>query len=352
MKKLFISLVVFVTFLGTAFAAEPSITGSLKSTYEFFLDNGGQKGTINELRVKVSVPIGEYVDLVMDLRDDKNSTNFFSFTEVSATSDISGALGIDPISIKLKFGRFTTNMDNGNGKDYVRGGTDLTGRNDSAQVAAETFSVKDKTFKDLVVGTQGGTPDASLDIGIMDYVTLLTYASFDDSNFQYKFGLKLGDLLDGLSFVVSYGGESTGKDSYIKGDFGYELKLGEDLSITFPAAWRYVFKAGSSGYKGESFLWSTGVKFAGFGVKLDAIFSSNKDSIDFGAVDTSISYTIGDFTAKVTPTIKVHDPKEPVDKVDLKLTYAVMDTTFDLGFVFDLNSYMKSGPYVATKVSY
>ena len=352
MKKLFVSLVVFATFLGTAFAAEPSISGSLKSTYEFFLDNGGQKGTINELRVKVSVPIGEYVDLVMDLRDDKNSNNFFSFTEVSATSDISGALGIDPIGIKLKFGRFTTNMDNGNGKDYVRGGTDLTGKNDALVVTQDILTEKKGLVKKIPSAFKGGTADASLDIGIMDYVTLLTYASFDDSNFQYKFGLKLGDLLDGLNFVVSYGGESTGKDSYIKSDFGYELKLGDDLSITFPAAVRYVLKAGSSGYKEGSFLWSTGVKFAGFGVKLDAIFSSNKDSTDFGAIDTSVSYTIGDFTAKVTPTIKVHDPNEPVDKVDLKLTYAVMDTTIDLGFVFDLNSYMKSGPYVATKVSY
>ena len=353
MKKLFISLVLFATVLGAAFAAEPSISGSLATKFEF-PGNNSQKSTITEIRVKVSVPIGEYVDFVMDLRDDKNAANYFRIATVHATSDISGALGIEPVSIKLKFGRFTTNLDAGNGKDYVRGGTDLTGKNDAAGITADVKPEKDPLVKDAVLANKGGTADVSLDIGVMDYVTLLTYASFDGNAFQHKAGLKLGKgVVEGLTFAVSYGAESTGKDFYVKADTGYEIKLMDDnISIKPFAAGRYVIKAGSSGYKKDTILWSAGVNLSAFGVKVNLGFASNKDSSVFGAIDASVSYTIADFTAKVTPTFKVHNTKEPLDKIDLNLSYKIMETQFQVGYVFDIGKEAGSGLYIVTKVAY
>ena len=357
MKKLFISLVLFATVLGAAFAAEPSISGSLATKFEFPA-NGGHKSTITEIRVKVSVPVGEYVDLVMDLRDDKNKANFFRFHTLHATSDISGALGIEPVSIKLKFGRFTTNLDAGNGKDYVRGGTNLTGRNDARDITG-TVNVKEQEepVLDALAATKGGTADVSLDIGVMDYVTLLTYASFDNQSFQHKAGLKLGKgVLEGLTFAVSYGAENTGTEFYVKADAGYEIKLMDDnISIKPFAAGRYVIKANETEknpYKASTFLWSAGVNLSAFGVKVNLGFASNKDSSVFGAIDASVSYTIADFTAKVTPTFKVHNTKEPLDKIDLNLSYKIMETQFQVGYVFDIGKKAGSQLYIVTKVAY
>ena len=357
MKKLFISLVLFATILGAAFAAEPTVSGSLATKFEF-PGNNSQKATITEIRVKVTVPVGEYVNLVMDLRDDSNKANFFRFHTLHATSDISGALGIEPVSIKLKFGRFATNLDAGNGKGYVRGGTNLTGRNDARDITGSVNIEEQKEpVLDALVATKGGTADVSLDIGVMDYVTLLTYASFDGNAFQHKAGLKLGKgVLEGLTFAVSYAAESTGTEFYVKADAGYEIKLMDDnISIKPFAAGRYVIKANETEknpYKARTFLWAAGVNFSGFGVKVNLGFASNKDSSDFGAIDTSVSYTIADFTAKVTPTINVHNKDEPIDKIDLKLSYKIMETQFEVGYVFDIGKEAGSGLYIVTKVAY
>ena len=240
MKKLFVSLVVFATFLGTAFAAEPSISGAFSAHY-VFPGNDSQKAAIGDLKFKVEIPVGEYVKFVMNISDANNANNYFKIDDVSASTDISGALGIDPVSISLKAGRFGQAMSNSNsftGGDrfgFVRGATNGTGRNEAKNSSKTKIKLspaaKEKEFP--VATARGGTADVGLDIGILNYATLLTYASFDDDQFQYRFGLKLGDVLKGLNFIVSYGGNKRNTDSYIKSDFGYELMLG-DISITVP----------------------------------------------------------------------------------------------------------------------
>ena len=388
MKKLFISLVVFVTFLGVAFAAEPSITGGFSAHY-VFPGNNSQKAAIGDLKFKVEIPVGEYVNFVMNISDGKNANNYFKIDDVSASTDISGALGIEPVSINLKAGRFGQGMSNGNsftGGDrfgFVRGGTDATGRSEaknSSKTKIKVPGAKEET-EFPVATAQGGTADVGLDIGILTYATLLTYASFDDDQFQYRFGLKLGDVVKGLNFIVSYGGNKRNTDSYIKSDFGYELMLG-DISITIPVNVRYVLKtpdklklyakdsdpltkrikdleatpAGSardaalaalrkelaelplnpmSGYKEKTFLWATGLKFSGFGAKFNVGIGSQKSSSSPSYLDFDLEYTIVGLTAYVRPHLSLIENDDVLEFIDFGLNYTLAGNTFYLGYVLD-----------------
>lgn len=439
MKKLFISLVVFVTFLGAAFAAEPSITGGFSAHY-VFPGNNSQKAAIGDLKFKVEIPVGEYVKFVMNISDGKNANNYFKIDDVSASTDISGALGIEPVSINLKAGRFGQGMSNGNsftGGDrfgFVRGGTDATGRSEAENKNKEVDVVNSlpvtanptatppveaapaKTGKTEYHFARGGTADVGLDIGILSYATLLTYASFDDDQFQYRFGLKLGDVLKGLNFIVSYGGNKRNTDSYIKSDFGYELMLG-DISITFPVNVRYVIKSSDvrtakrfdsttgkvverkikaddfdklsapaqkevekftdpmSYYRTGTFLWAAGLKFSGFGAKFNVGIGSQKSSSSPSYLDFDLEYTIAGLTAYVRPHLSLIENDDTLEFIDFGLNYTLAGNTFYLGYVVDTGENKKheldkkdpkqtiatsaggpnlkgGGLYIATKIKY
>ena len=375
MKKLGVSLVLFATALSLAFAAEPSVSGSFSAHYSF---PGGkfksQQAGIGEFRLKVNIPVGDYVKFVMNLRDDKNANNYFRIKDMYASADISGALGIDPVSINLKVGRFSQSMSNDNSftnKDrsgFVRGGTDATGRSEaknSSKTKIKLPPVLPKKTEVPLATARGGTADVGLDIGIMDYVTLLTYASFDDDQFQYRLGLKLGDVLKdltkGLNFVVSYGGNNLNTDAYIKSDLGYELKLGDDISITVPLNVRYVIKTGDkpkgfrgasledkadvpidpmSAYKTGTFLWAAGLKVSAFGFKFNAGLSSQKYASAPGYLDFDLEYTLSKvgLTAYVRPHLSLIEDDDVLEFIDFGLSYALAGTagtTFHLGYVLD-----------------
>ena len=391
MKKLFISLVVFVTFLGAAFAAEPSITGGFSAHYVFPGQKlTSQKAAIGDLKFKVEIPVGEYVKFVMNISDAKNANNYFKIDDVSASTDISGALGIDPVSISLKAGRFGQGMSNGNsftGGDrfgFVRGATNATGRSEASNSSKTKIKISGKEMEFPVATARGGTADVGLDIGVLNYATLLTYASFDDDQFQYRFGLKLGDVLKGLNFIVSYGGNKRNTDSYIKSDFGYELMLG-DISITFPVNVRYVLKTPDklkyyakdkkatdaltkgikdlkarpagvardlalaiaekaleafptnpmSGYKEKTFLWATGLKFSGFGAKFNVGIGSQKSSSSPSYLDFDLEYTIVGLTAYVRPHLSLIENDDTLEFIDFGLNYTLAGNTFYLGYVLD-----------------
>lgn len=439
MKKLFVSLVVFATFLGTAFAAEPSISGAFSAHY-VFPGNNSQKAAIGDLKFKVEIPVGEYVKFVMNISDANNANNYFKIDNVSASTDISGALGIEPVSINLKVGRFAQGMSNNNsftGGDrfgFVRGATNATGRSEaenknkkvdvvnSLPVTANptaTPPVKAapaKTGKTEYHFTRGGTADVGLDIGVLNYATLLTYASFDDDQFQYRFGLKLGDVLKGLNFIVSYGGNKRNTDSYIKSDFGYELMLG-DISITVPVNVRYVLKSSDdrkykvfnpetkkfdeikvtvdqfeklstlqkefvekatdpmSYYKTGTFLWATGLKFSGFGAKFNVGIGSQKSSSNPSYLDFDLEYTIAGLTAYVRPHLSLIENDDALEFIDFGVNYTLAGNTFYLGYVVDTGDNKKhelgkedpkqtiattaggpklkgGGLYIATKIKY
>ena len=393
MKKLGVSLVLFVTALSLAFATEPSVSGSFSAHYSFPGRKEkafkSQKAGIGEFRLKVNIPVGDYVKFVMNLRDDKNANNYFSIKDMYASADISGALGIDPVSIDLKVGRFAQEMTNNNSftnKDrsyFVRGGTKATGKSE-AKNSSKTKLTVGKTEGEFPVATaKGGTADVGLDIGIMDYATLLTYASFDDDQFQYRLGLKLGDVLEGLNFVVSYGGNNLNTDAYIKSDLGYELKLGDDISITVPLNVRYVIKTGDkpkrfqgasyknkadvpagataekraelekeadrlnslpidpmSAYKSGTFLWAAGLKVSAFGFKFNAGISSQKYASAPGYLDFDLEYTLSKIglTAYVRPHLSLIEKDDVLEFIDFGLSYALdalTGTTFHLGYVLD-----------------
>ena len=397
MKKLFVSLVVFATFSGAAFAAEPSISGGFSAHY-VFPGNNSQKAAIGDLKFKVEIPVGEYVKFVMNISDASNTNNYFKIDNVSASTDISGALGIEPVSINLKAGRFAQGMGNSNsftGGDrfgFVRGATNATGRSEAENKnkkvdvvnSLATASAPAKTGKTEYHFTRGGTADVGLDIGILNYATLLTYASFDDDQFQYRFGLKLGDVLKGLNFIVSYGGNKRNTDSYIKSDFGYELMLG-DISITVPVNVRYVLKTPDklkyyakdkeatdaltkrikelkaspagvardfalaiaekaleavptdpmSGYKEKTFLWATGLKFSGFGAKFNVGIGSQKSSSSPSYLDFDLEYTIVGLTAYVRPHLSLIENDDALEFIDFGLNYTLSGNTFYLGYVLD-----------------
>lgn len=395
MKKLGIFLVLFVTALSLAFASEPSVSGSFSAHYSF---PGGKKEAfksqqagIGEFRLKVNIPVGDYVKFVMNLRDDKNANNYFRIKDMYASADISGALGIDPVSINLKVGRFSQTMSNDNSftnKDrsgFVRGGTKATGRSEAENKSKTKVPVPGgKEIEYPVATAKGGTADVGLDIGIMDYATLLTYASFDDDQFQYRLGLKLGkDVLDGLNFVVSYGGNNLNTDAYVKSDLGYELKLGDDISITVPLNVRYVIKTGDkpkrfqgaslenkadvpagaspeerarlekeakdlnslpidpmSAYKSGTFLWAAGLKVSAFGFKFNAGISSQKYASAPGYLDFDLEYTLPKIglTAYVRPHLSLIKDDDVLEFIDFGLSYALAGTagtTFHLGYVLD-----------------
>ena len=384
MKKLFVSLVVFATFLGTAFAAEPSISGGFSAHY-VFPGNNSQKAAIGDLKFKVEIPVGEYVKFVMNISDANNANNYFKIDNVSASTDISGALGIEPVSINLKVGRFAQGMSNGNSFTsgdrfgFVRGATDATGRSEAKNSSKSKVKILGASEEmELPVATaRGGTADVGLDIGILNYATLLTYASFDDDQFQYRFGLKLGDVLKGLNFIVSYGGNKRNTDSYIKSDFGYELMLG-DISITVPVNVRYVLKTPDklptdpmSGYKEKTFLWATGLKFSGFGAKFNAGVGSQKSSSSLSYLDFDLEYTIVGLTAYVRPHLSLIENDDTLEFIDFGLNYTLAGNTFYLGYVLDTgdNKLHKGGKqeiatsaggpklkggglYIATKIKY
>lgn len=394
-------------FSGAAFAAEPSITGGFSAHY-VFPGNNSQKAAIGDLKFKVEIPVGEYVKFVMNISDGGNANNYFKIDNVSASTDISGALGIEPVSINLKAGRFGQAMSNGNSFTsgdrfgFVRGATGATGRSEAEnknkkvdvvnklEVEADptaTPPVKaapPKTGKTEYHFARGGTADVGLDIGILNYATLLTYASFDDDQFQYRFGLKLGDVLKGLNFIVSYGGNKRNTDSYIKSDFGYELMLG-DISITVPVNVRYVLKtpdklkyydkdkkatddltklikdlkaspAGAvrdaalavaekaleavptnpmSGYKEKTFLWATGLKFSGFGAKFNVGIGSQKSSSSPSYLDFDLEYTVVGLTAYVRPHLSLIENDDTLEFIDFGLNYTLAGNTFYLGYVLD-----------------
>lgn len=389
MKKLFVSLVVFATFLGTAFAAEPSISGAFSAHY-VFPGNDSQKAAIGDLKFKVEIPVGEYVKFVMNISDANNANNYFKIDDVSASTDISGALGIDPVSISLKAGRFGQAMSNSNsftGGDrfgFVRGATNGTGRSEAKNSSKTKIKISREEKEFPVATARGGTADVGLDIGILNYATLLTYASFDDDQFQYRFGLKLGDVLKGLNFIVSYGGNKRNTDSYIKSDFGYELMLG-DISITVPVNVRYVLKTPDklkyydkdkkatddltklikdlkaspasavrdaalavaekaleavptnpmSGYKEKTFLWATGLKFSGFGAKFNVGIGSQKSSSSPSYLDFDLEYTIVGLTAYVRPHLSLIENDDTLEFIDFGLNYTLAGNTFYLGYVLD-----------------
>ena len=423
MKKLFVSLVVFATFLGTAFAAEPSISGSFSAHY-VFPGNNSQKAAIGDLKFKVEIPVGEYVKFVMNISDANNANNYFKIDDVSASTDISGALGIEPVSINLKAGRFAQAMSNNNsftGGDrfgFVRGATNATGRSEAKNSSKTKIKLPGaaKEMEFPVATARGGTADVGLDIGVLNYATLLTYASFDDDQFQYRFGLKLGDVLKGLNFIVSYGGNKRNTDSYIKSDFGYELMLG-DISITVPVNVRYVLKSSDdrkvkvlnpvtgkvdettvkvdqfeklsateqkdlekfidpmSYYKTGTFLWATGLKFSGFGAKFNVGIGSQKSSSSPSYLDFDLEYTIVGLTAYVRPHLSLIENDDTLEFIDFGLNYTLAGNTFYLGYVLDTGDNKKhelgkkdpkqtiatsaggpklkgGGLYIATKIKY
>lgn len=371
MKKLSLALVLLVVALVAAFAAEPSISGSF-STHYAFPGNNSQLANIGRLRLKAEIPVGDYVNFVMDLKDDKNTNNFFRFTQVYATTDISGALGIDPIGLTLTVGNFDQWMSNWNSATTANrsrfvetwriGGVDDIKPKHEASTTPATLDTK-ATFMG------GATPDVGLDIGILEYVTLMTYASFDKGDFQYKFGLKLGKVVDGLNFIASYSGESTGKDSYIKAEAGYELSLPGDITITIPASFMYVLKyGGDDGFKDKSILWASGVKFSGLGITFNVGVGSEKDAPAPGTLDVNLAYSIAGFSVFVNPWMSLNGAEDLLEAVDFGVSYGFADTMIYLGYVVDLGNKQDiavlpdgdssrhqingGGLYIATKISF
>ena len=127
MKKLSLILVLLLAVGLAAFAGEPSVSGTLGTQINF--DDDGDIGNIGKLRVALTFPVGDYVNVMMELRTmhgraapspirpstDSNTDTvdvgfdlpgYFYFYQVYATTDISGIFGIDAVALKLYTGNF------------------------------------------------------------------------------------------------------------------------------------------------------------------------------------------------------------------------------------------------------
>ena len=292
----------------------------------------------------------------MDLRDDKNTKDYFKFNNVYAVTDVSGALGIDPIGLTLTVGNFSQSM---------------TNSNNPTKSSRAIFSGTG------AIGGSGMTPDIGLDIGIMDFVTLLTYASFDRApspprsrgGVQYKFGLKLGEVVKGLNFIASYSGENNGENSDVKADFGYEIALGSGMTLTIPASVLYVIKyTGDKEFVDGTLLWGAGLKFSGMGITFNVGVGSEKNSSSPGVLDANLAYSIADFSLFVNPWMSLNSAEDVLEAVDFGVSYGIAETMLYLGYVVDLGTEQKitvapsgsssnhqiegGGLYIATKISF
>jgi hypothetical protein len=305
MKKLSLILVLLLVFgMTSVFAAEPSVSGVFSTNYT-------QSGVnVGRLRLNVQLPVGDYVNVVMDLRDDTNVNDYLTFNQVYATTDISGIFGIDVVGINLWLGNF---------EYWIANWNSATSTNRARFV--ETFAV----------GGADASPDIALDFNVMDLFTLMTYAQFNGDEGAYKFGLKLGDVVPGLNAIASYTGTTDDSAQYLKVEAGYMLALGDDMSLKFPVNFIADLQA-------EDQRWSVGVVFDGMG--FHAGVGAGTSSLQTNALDVldvQLSYTIAGVKIYANGFMDPADgAPDFIEALDFGVAYNLAGNMVYVGYVADL----------------
>jgi hypothetical protein len=328
MKKLSLILVLLLAVGLAAFAGEPSVSGTLGTQIAF--DDGTDVGNIGKLRLNVAFPVGDFVNVTMDLRHDeaKNTASGYNggleFNQVYATTDVSGIFGIsDMVAITLTTGIYEQWMSNWN----------------SATPTNRARPVE----KGWDVGGPDKSADIGLDFGIGDFGTLMAYVDTEDGydGIGYKFGFRLGSVVPGLNLVASYTGAdytdiAGSKYSYFKADAGYSLEFGDGMSVAIPVAFLMDLEA-------ETMEMAFGVKFSGMGLSAgvgammedvstgDLALSVLDIALAYAIMDTGVSIYVNAFTA---PSEDVNS--DFMESLDFGLSYDLAGNMIYVGYVADL----------------
>ena len=327
MKKFSLILALLLVFGLAAFAGEPSVSGTFGSQINF--DDSTDNGNIGKLRLNVAIPVGDFIDVTMDLRDDSNSVDSFTFNQAYVTTDISGALGLDMVALTLRMGIYAEWISNWN---------------------SPTSTNRARVVETFAVGGTDDAPDVGLDIGVGSYGTIKTYMQTDavgSNDLAYKVGFILGDVVDGLNAALSYSGGTLAATnySYFKAEAGYDLALGDGMTLTIPAGFITDLEA-------QTMQFGFGAKFSGFGLSLgvggkmtDATTSTN---MEFTVLDAQLAYAVMDTGVSIYGNMfgspSDENSTDFLESLDFGLSYDMAGNMMYVGYVADLGNDVTTTP--------
>jgi hypothetical protein len=324
MKKLSLILVLLLAFGFGAFA-EPMVSGTLGSQLSF--DDDADLGNIGKLRLNVSFPVGDFVTVVMDIRDDTNGDDYFTFNQVYATTDLSGIFGIDAVMLKLTMGNY---------EEWIANWNSPTSTNRAR--AVEYFAI----------GGPDSSPDAGLDIGVGAFGTIKAYLETTEGSdvLGYKFGFILGPVVEGLNAAVSYSG-SDGV-SYMKAEAGYTLAIGDGMSLYIPVGFLMNLE-------GETMKLGVGAKFTGFGLSLGVgglLCDERSGDLTFDVLDLQLAYAVMDtgltvyvnmfanpggwYAVPLSDPVVYDEADDFIESIDFGISYNLAGNMMYVGYVADL----------------
>lgn len=263
MKKLIaLALVLSLCAVGLFAQTAPSVTGDFSAIYKFYGDDMVAGANIGRLRLGVNIPVGDVVTVKMDLRDDLNTVNYLGFNQVYAVTNLSKALGLDGVALTLTGGKF---------EYWISGFNAATTAHRGRQ--AELFTIG------------SGLPALALDVGF-DFGTFMAYSGFSGDQLAYKFGFKLGNVVEGLNAWASYSFNTQDTIEYLKLEAGYNLGIGDGMNLFIPASFIANLKA-------ETNQWGSGLKFTGMGLTAAVEVGSNDIEADFLQIlDFNFAYDV------------------------------------------------------------
>ncbi len=318
MKK-FIALAMVLSLCAVGVMAQPTVTGDLSAIYKF--EDAASSSNMGRVRIGVAIPVGEFTTVNLDLRDDTFANGFLAFNQVYAVTDVSGALGLDGVAIKLTGGLFEYWISN-------------------FQVATTQHRTRAvETFK---IGQEVAA--LALDIGIGDFGTIKTYVGFPNPDeIAYKFGFMLGPVVEGLSAALSYSGGKDTADtdgiedySYFKVEAAYSFAVGDGMTLAIPGSFL-------ANLEEEYNQWDLGVKFTGMGLTAAVEFgNTNMENEEFiNALDLQVKYDVAEmlqiyaniFTDPITGDFDLVE--EFLEAIDLGVKVTLGTHKVFVGYVID-----------------
>lgn len=264
MKKL-LALALVLSLCAVGVFAQPTVNGDLSAIYKFQGDPSVSSANLGRVRLAIGIPVGDFVKVNMDLRDDTTGDLIMAFNQIYAVTNVSKAFGLDAVALTLTGGNFEYWIANFN---------------------AATTQHRTRAVENFAIG--GGVNALALDAGF-DFGTILTYVGFPAADeITYKFGFKLGPVVEGLNAALSYsGGTKTAVDySYLKVEAGYALAIGDGMTLTIPGSFLANLET-------EVNQWDAGVKFVGMGLTAAVEVGSKNIENDFlQAIDFQVKYDV------------------------------------------------------------
>ncbi len=333
MKKISLFLVLLLVF-GTvgAFAQDEGV--SFGGNIEYFMtadeDDADAASNIGKARVNMSAPAGEFTSAELDVRTDTlavmaakgaDMVPTFRINQFYIKSDVAGALGIEGVGINARFGKFEEWMANWN-------------------AATSSHRARNKAIETWDIGGAPNQGSVAVDVSVPDTVTFKSYVEFASDAYgsdvieAYKLGVTTS-AVPNLNIIASYSGfVAPDTKGYLKADGGYDLALGEGMSLSIPFGLLYNMETEVTGYY-------TGAKFAYdmFGVNLGigGTSGADEDGEELDVVDLELMVSpseIATLYAKLytDPLADSDADEELLKSVDLGAKAAVGSMDFYAGY--------------------